>query len=61
MRKLKNMMSNILNRDDVVNETGLNKRNDGIDPLEKYKDVVKIKPLNMNEKVKTFEEYVDES
>ena len=53
-------MTNILKREDFVNEQSLNEKNEGIKPLKKYAEMTDIKPLGENERVKKFEEYIDE-
>ena len=54
------IMTNILKREDFVNEQSLNEKNEGIKPLKKYAEMTDIKPLGENERVKKFEEYIDE-
>lgn len=53
-------MTNILKREDFVNEQSLNKKNEGIKPLKKYSEMTEIKPLSDKERVKKFEEYMDD-
>lgn len=53
-------MTNILKREDFVHEQSLNEKNEGIKPLKKYAEMTDIKPLGENERVKKFEEYIDE-
>ena len=53
-------MTNILKREDFVHEQSLNEKNEGIKPLKKYAEMTDIKPLGENERVKKFEEYMDE-
>lgn len=53
-------MMNILKREDFVNELSLNEKNEDIKPLKKYAEMINLKPLNENERVKKFEEYIDE-
>ena len=53
-------MTNILKREDFVNEQSLNEKNEGIKPLKKYSEMTEIKPLSDKERVKKFEEYMDE-
>lgn len=54
-------MTNILKREDFVNEQSLNEKNEGdIQPLKKYSEMTEIKPLSDKERVKKFEEYMDE-
>lgn len=53
-------MTNILKREDFVNEQSLNEKNEGIKPLKKYSEMTEIKPLGENERVKKFEEYIDD-
>lgn len=53
-------MTNILKREDFVNEQSLNEKNEDIKPLKKYAEMTEIKPLGENERVKKFEEYIDE-
>lgn len=54
------IMTNILKREDFVNEQSLNEKNEDIKPLKKYAEMINLKPLNENERVKKFEEYIDE-
>lgn len=54
------IMTNILKREDFVHEQSLNEKNEGIKPLKKYAEMTDIKPLGENERVKKFEEYIDE-
>lgn len=54
------IMTNILKREDFVNEQSLNEKNEDIKPLKKYSEMTDIKPLGENERVKKFEEYIDE-
>ena len=49
-------MTNILKREDFVNEQSLNEKNEGIKPLKKYSEMTEIKPLSDKERVKKFEE-----
>lgn len=54
-------MTNILKREDFVNEQSLNEKNEGdIQPLKKYAEMTDIKPLSNKERVKKFEEYMDD-
>lgn len=54
-------MTNILKREDFVHEQSLNEKNEGdIQPLKKYAEMTDIKPLSDKERVKKFEEYMDE-
>ena len=53
-------MTNILKREDFVNEQSLNEKNEGIKPLKKYAEMTDIKPLSDKERVKKFEEYIDD-
>ena len=53
-------MTNILKREDFVNEQSLNEKDDDIKPLKKYSEMTEIKPLSNKERVKKFEEYMDE-
>ena len=54
-------MTDILKREDFVNEQSLNEKNEGdIRPLKKYAEMTDIKPLSDKERVKKFEEYIDE-
>ena len=53
-------MTNILKREDFVNEQSLNEKDEDIKPLKKYSDMTEIKPLSNKERVKKFEEYMDE-
>lgn len=53
-------MTNILKREDFVNEQSLNEKNESIKPLKKYAEMTDIKPLSDKERVKKFEEYMDE-
>lgn len=53
-------MTNILKREDFVNEQSLNEKNEDIKPLKKYAEMTDIKSLNDKERVKKFEEYIDE-
>lgn len=54
------IMTNILKREDFVHEQSLNEKNEGIKPLKKYAEMTEIKPLSNKERVKKFEEYMDE-
>lgn len=45
-------MTNILKREDFVNEQSLNEKNEGIKPLKKYAEMTDIKPLSDKERVK---------
>ena len=55
------IMTNILKREDFVHEQSLNEKNEGdIQPLKKYAEMTDIKPLSDKERVKKFEEYIDE-
>lgn len=53
-------MTNILKREDFVNEQSLNEKDEDIKPLKKYSEMTEIKPLSNKERVKKFEEYIDE-
>ena len=53
-------MTNILKREDFVNEQSLNEKDEDIKPLKKYDEMTDIKPLSDKERVKKFEEYMDE-
>ena len=54
-------MTNILKREDFVNEQSLNEKNEGdIQPLKKYAETTDIKPLSGKDRVKKFEEYMDD-
>lgn len=53
-------MTNILKREDFVNEQSLNEKDEDIKPLKKYAEMTDIKPLSNKERVKKFEEYMDE-
>ena len=53
-------MTNILKREDFVNEQSLNEKDEDIKPLKKYSELTEIKPLSNKERVKKFEEYMDE-
>ena len=53
-------MTNILKREDFVNEQSLKEKNEGIKPLKKYAEMTDIKPLSDKERVKKFEEYMDD-
>ena len=53
-------MTNILKREDFVNEQSLNEKNEGIKPLKKYAEMTDIKPWSDKERVKKFEEYMDD-
>ena len=53
-------MMNILKREDFVNEQSLNEKDEDIKPLKKYAEMTDIKPLSDKERVKKFEEYMDE-
>lgn len=53
-------MTNILKREDFVNEQSLNEKDEDIKPLKKYSEMTEIKPLSNKERVKKFEEYMDE-
>lgn len=53
-------LTNILRREDFVNEQSLNEKyGDDIQPLKKYAEITDIKPLSDKERVKKFEEYID--
>lgn len=55
------IMTNILKREDFVHEQSLNEKNEGeIQPLKKYSEMTDLKPLSDKERVKKFEEYIDE-
>lgn len=53
-------MTNILKREDFVNEQSLNEKNEDIKPLKKYAEMINLKPLSDKERVKKFEEYIDD-
>ncbi len=53
-------MTNILKREDFVNEQSLNEKDEDIKPLKKYSEMTEIKPLSNKERVKKFEEYMDD-
>lgn len=54
-------LTNILKREDFVNEQSLNeKHEDDIQQLKKYAEMTDIKPLGENERVKKFEEHIDD-
>lgn len=53
-------MTNILKREDFVNEQSLNEKDEDIKPLKKYAEMTDIKPLSDKERVKKFEEYMDD-
>lgn len=54
-------MTNILKREDFVDGQSLNEKNEGdIQPLKKYAEMTDIKPLSDKERVKKFEEYIDD-
>ena len=53
-------MTNILKREDFVNEQSLNEKDEDIKPLKKYSEMTEIKPLSNKDRVKKFEEYMDE-
>ena len=53
-------MTNILKREDFVNEQSLNEKDEDIKPLKKYAEMTDIKPLSNKERVKKFEEYMDD-
>lgn len=61
MRKIKDTMTNLLKREDFINETMLKEKYGAdIQPLKKYSEMTDIKPLSDKERVKKFEEYIDE-
>lgn len=53
-------MTNILKREDFVNEQSLNEKHEDIKPLKKYAEMTDLKPLSDKERVKKFEEYIDD-
>ena len=57
---MKRRLTNILKREDFVNEQSLNEKDEDIKPLKKYSEMTEIKPLSNKERVKKFEEYMDE-
>ncbi len=60
MRKMKDIMTNLLKREDFINEQELkDKYADEIQPLRKYDEIVEMKPLNDKERVKKFDEFID--
>ena len=61
MRKIKDTMTNLLKRGDFINEAMLKEKyGDDNQPLKKYAEMTEIKPLSDKERVKKFEEYIDE-
>lgn len=54
------IMTNILKREYFVNEQSLNEKNEYIKPLKKYAEMINLKPLSNKDRVKKFEEYIDE-
>ena len=59
MRKMSDGMTYILSRKDFISEGELKERYNEIKPLEKYGDMIKLKLLDENEKVKKFDDYID--
>lgn len=53
-------MTNILKREDFVHQQSLNEKNEDIKPLKKYAEMTDLKPLSDKERVKKFEEYIDD-
>lgn len=53
-------ITNILTREDFVQQQSLNEKNEDIKPLKKYAEMTDIKPLSDKERVKKFEEYIDD-
>ena len=53
-------MTNILKREDFVNEQSLNEKKEDIKPLKKYAEMINLKPLSDKDRVKKFEEYIDD-
>lgn len=60
MTKFKDTMTNLLKREDFVHQQSLNEKNEDIKPLKKYAEMTDIKPLSDKERVKKFEEYIDD-
>lgn len=61
MRKLKDTMTNLLNREEFINEQELKEKYaDEIQPLKKYDEMIEMKPLGEKERVKKFDEYIDD-
>lgn len=60
MREMKGTMTNLLKREDFINEQELkDKYADEIQPLKKYDEIVEMKPLGEKERVKKFDEFID--
>lgn len=61
MRKMKDTMTNLLKREDFINEAVLKEKyTDEIQPLKKYDEMIEMKPLGDKERVKKFDEYIDD-
>lgn len=61
MREMKGTMTNLLKREDFINEQELkDKYADEIQPLKKYDEMIELKPLGDKERVKKFDEYIDD-
>lgn len=57
---MKGTMTNLLKREDFINEQELkDKYADEIQPLKKYDEIVEMKPLGEKERVKKFDEFID--
>lgn len=60
MRKMKGTITNLLNREEFINEQELKEKYaDEIQPLKKYDEMIEMKPLGEKERVKKFDEFID--
>lgn len=60
MEKL-DKLTNILNREDFVDEAELKEQNNDIEPLKKCSERIECKLLSEDERVKKFDEYIEDT
>lgn len=57
---MKGTITNLLNREEFINEQELKEKYaDEIQPLKKYDEMIEMKPLGEKERVKKFDEFID--
>ena len=60
MQKMSDGMTNILSRVDFISEGDLKEQYKETKPLQKYGEMIKLKLLSETERVKKFDEFVDD-
>lgn len=60
MEKL-DKLTNILKREDFVDEAELKGQNNDIEPLKKCSELIECKLLSENDHVKKFDEYIEDT